>query len=221
MARYIIYGLSEPDTGFLRYVGLTTRSLQARFQGHWSTRNCLKTHTASWLNSLDFRGLKPIIETIDSFDSIEELFEAEAWYIEYFRSLGCNLTNLVPGGQKISFGHKNSYNFSEKMKGNQRGKGNKSRTGQTTSEETRSKLSAALMGNKRTLGIKLSEKTKSKMRKSSPRRKPVIDSIGNIFCSLSDAAKFWKIGLSSIKAAIKKNRPVYLINQTFTLLENP
>jgi hypothetical protein len=91
-----IYGYIDPRNGQLRYVGLSsvgiTRPL--RFTGH-------AAHCLSWIKNLKADNLVPEIEILEEYpDSINfnDLGEEETWYIAYFKSIGCDLTNIALGG---------------------------------------------------------------------------------------------------------------------------
>lgn len=49
----------------------------------------------------EIKGLKPIIESIEEEISTYEIAcEREIYYIDYFKSIGCDLTNMASGGNK-------------------------------------------------------------------------------------------------------------------------
>lgn len=57
------------------------------------------THKNMWVLSLLRQGLKYEIEILEVHESSETLAEAERFYISYFRSIGCHLTNGTTGGE--------------------------------------------------------------------------------------------------------------------------
>ena len=93
-----IYGLIDPTTKMLRYVGQTKGSAVRRFQHHLSTarRRTNKSHVYNWINSLLTEGIRPDLLILE--EDCTELDYFEVFYIEYFKSIGCNLTNLSKGG---------------------------------------------------------------------------------------------------------------------------
>lgn len=99
MERFVIYGLTEPNHGELRYIGKSVTGAAQRLSSHLCPSSLLgRTHKEKWVKSLLKRGEKPEIFVIEACGSKEELNEAERHHIAYFRSIGCRLTNLTPGG---------------------------------------------------------------------------------------------------------------------------
>lgn len=92
-----IYGLFDPRTDELRYIGKTIVPLSIRFNGHISHGKNRRTYCARWIKSLKKENLKPEIFELDTVPCKEWQFW-EQWWIQYMRSLGCNLTNTTPGG---------------------------------------------------------------------------------------------------------------------------
>lgn len=91
-----IYGICDPVTDELKYVGCTKHDLKHRLDRHLSVARYRKTKgfMVEWLKSLDSKGLKPSIFLIEETnDPVDEGF-----YIEYFTSVGCDLLNeMTPG----------------------------------------------------------------------------------------------------------------------------
>ncbi len=117
----LIYGLCEPDTGALRYVGMTSRTLEWRVNAHMRpSQLCEQTHKACWLRSLVEKGLGPDFFVIEEHSSIQLAMEAERFWIQYFRGLGCDLANLTDGGEGMwgfKFSEESKRRMSEKRKG--------------------------------------------------------------------------------------------------------
>lgn len=91
----IIYGLLDPETGELRYVGKTKVSVERRLTNHLCDKS--RNHRTSWIANLKRRGMIPECVIIE--ECSEDIWEeAEMFYISYFSSLGCNLTNSTKGG---------------------------------------------------------------------------------------------------------------------------
>ena len=67
-----IYTLRDPFTNQIRYVGKTIKTLNQRWSIHISRRN--KTHTNSWIKSLQNKGSNPIIELLDEVLDDEWIF---------------------------------------------------------------------------------------------------------------------------------------------------
>lgn len=100
MSRYLIYGLFDPRTSELRYVGKSCSGMVRPGQHFTPTglRREAKTHKTNWIKTVLADGLVPEIEVLEVCESAVELVEAERFFIEYFRSLGCRLTNMTVGG---------------------------------------------------------------------------------------------------------------------------
>jgi hypothetical protein len=131
----IIYGLCEPITGALRYVGKTSKPLQQRVRTHLKDARKKTDHKCRWIQSLVRSGLVPdafVIEEVDGSGDEEEIH-----HIAQFRSIGCDLVNYAPGGRGVTA-------HSEETK---RRIGDANR-GAVVSDETRLKISTAGKGRK-------------------------------------------------------------------------
>jgi group I intron endonuclease len=98
--QYLIYGLVDPRTSELRYVGKSCQGIY-RAQSH-TIPSILKKHSGwcgNWLRQLVTEGFYPEILTFEELPNAEETALAEQFFISYFRSLGCRLTNLTDGGE--------------------------------------------------------------------------------------------------------------------------
>ena len=148
---------------------------QSRFNHHWKERcKGKRTYNKNWLASLSEPPQLVILEEC----SEDEWPQAERSWICDLRAGGLQLTNTAPGGKGgRDFGTKQPESFRAFMKGRKHGIGNKSRTGQLTSAETREKLSKAGKGKKRSnetrdrirnarLGTKHSKETKENISKA-------------------------------------------------------
>lgn len=138
----LIYGFIDPITNELRYIGQSSRGLaEPRAYLKPSVRK-QKRYVCSWIASLyNNYGLKPgIIIIEENIETIDKLNELEAFYIDYYRFIGCKLTNLVPGG-KSRIGQKHTEETKKKI--SEAGK-------RPCSEETKRKISLAKKGRKMT-----------------------------------------------------------------------
>ncbi len=101
MSKAFIYTLADPRDGAVRYVGKTF-DLNQRFGGHTKASRLANqfTHKANWVKQLKALGLKPVMEPLEEFDADDTAAweEAERFWIENLRQLGCRLTNLTSGG---------------------------------------------------------------------------------------------------------------------------
>ncbi len=96
----IIYGLSDPITGELRYVGKSEKGL-SRPRSHASA--CLlkkntNPHKCNWVRKLLSKGLSYRIHVLQELPDSAILGEAEIFWIGYFRGMGCRLLNISTGG---------------------------------------------------------------------------------------------------------------------------
>jgi hypothetical protein len=97
--KYTIYKLIDPTDNKIRYVGLTFNTLKERLKSHRSEKS--KSHKCYWITKLKSQGLDPIIESIEeNISSYETACEREIYFIEHYKSIGCDLTNSATGGNK-------------------------------------------------------------------------------------------------------------------------
>jgi hypothetical protein len=80
-----IYGLFDPRTSELRYVGMTSRTLKERLNKHLHDNT--KTHKTCWIKSLKNINLIPEIFLFEEVPDNEWQYW-EKWYITYFKSIG-------------------------------------------------------------------------------------------------------------------------------------
>jgi hypothetical protein len=101
----VVYGLIDPRTDELRYIGQTV-ALKYRLRHHWKPTSLAKqTYVARWLRGLRADGLRPLARVIEETD---QPYEAEQRWIVHYRNLGCRLTNLQdkgPGGRPKGWHH--------------------------------------------------------------------------------------------------------------------
>jgi hypothetical protein len=156
-----IYGLYDPETDAIRYVGKTNQKLPKRLVAHCQEKR--KCHRTNWIQQLVRRGLRPIIEPIETIFGEWPWQESEKWWIAEFKRLGANLTNNTSGGDGVPnlpaetrarmrlvwLGRKHSIESMEKMR--------RASTGRFCSQETRQKMSAKQRGRKITWVDKVAE----------------------------------------------------------------
>lgn len=92
----LIYGLIDPITLLIRYVGLT--STGTKRPTHHRRASCPDTYCRRWVTSLQRLGLDYEIVTLEVVDEEKRLAETERWWIAYGRACGWPLTNLTEGG---------------------------------------------------------------------------------------------------------------------------
>lgn len=94
-----VYGLHDPETDELRYIGQTTCSLKKRLWSHIGPTNRKKPNYSSrWINSLVEKGLRPEIRLRATAFSQVELDQLEMDHIAQARTDGVRLTNHTEGG---------------------------------------------------------------------------------------------------------------------------
>ena len=191
-----IYGLVDPETKKIRYVGKTVKSLSSRLSNH--LYNAKKTkhnkHLSNWICKLLNKGLKPLIIVLETANK-ENWKDVEMKWIKDTP----NLINLTEGGdgslglchtpeviKKISEakkGHKHSKEWKEKM--------SKFFSNIERTENWKNNISKALKGKKASdqhkknlseshKGYKMPEEQKQKIRnslKGRKRPKEVVDKI--------------------------------------------
>jgi hypothetical protein len=96
-----IYILIDPRDLKIRYVGKTIQPIKKRIYQHMSNHhlNCVKTHKNCWLKSLKKDNYyEPEYLIIDEVNQ-DEWQEKEIYYINLFKSIGCDLVNGTDGGE--------------------------------------------------------------------------------------------------------------------------
>lgn len=185
-----IYALVCPNSGNIRYIGITKRSLKVRLSEHMKERHVNKR--CSWIRSLKNNNLKPEIILLDEVSSDYDFWEQH--YISLFSSFGFNLVNGTLGGMykanltqevknKLSESKK-KYKFTPEHLANMR-EAAKQRRGTKLTSEHIEKVAQKLRGRKHTnetklkisvaqLGRKFTNEEKATCRKSSKSKKPIL-----------------------------------------------
>jgi hypothetical protein len=104
---FLIYGLLDPRTGELRYIGKSCSGLRRPRQHIQPDRLKAHTHKNNWVRSLLKIGLRPKIAVLATSESKEGLSERERELIQKHKEAGSRLTNLTDGGEGTS-GHRKS-----------------------------------------------------------------------------------------------------------------
>lgn len=103
-----IYGLFDPRTTELRYIGKTVKTLEQRLSNHvTSARNCKLQRVARWIRGVILSGHLPEICIIEDVAPGDDWQESERFWIAYYRSIGANLVNTTDGGEGCSGFHHN------------------------------------------------------------------------------------------------------------------
>lgn len=118
MKTTFIYGLKDPVTNIIRYIG-KTNNLKQRLKAHLNPARYKPTHKFNWIKKLREKGLKPTIEIIEEVD-IKVWHEKEKYWILFYKNN--NLVNCKEGGEGLTFA--NNTSFKKGHKSWNEGKGN-------------------------------------------------------------------------------------------------
>lgn len=102
-----IYGLFCPLDGQLKYVGKGNNP-ERRLKDHMTDFRGCEYEKALWIRKLKAQKLKPEMFVVEECH-IDEWKENEAFWIEYFKSLGINLLNKHSGGNGLSVADHGSF----------------------------------------------------------------------------------------------------------------
>lgn len=157
----IVYALCDPDSSFVRYVGITRQKPHDRLRDHIKTaRNGGVVPVCIWIRGLLADGKRPVLHILEcGADWVREV----EW-IAHYRSIHDDLLNVSGGGQGGNLPQRVRDIIAEKNRGRplseeHRLKLSISHKGFQPTAETRAKLSAANKGRKH------SDETKAKMRR--------------------------------------------------------
>jgi hypothetical protein len=99
-SRFLVYGLFDPRSRELRYIGKSSSGLR-RPRNHCKETD-LKRHgrtpKTAWIRSLLSLGLRPLVMVLSEHPSADTLYEEEQRIIKLFRGKGAALKNLTDGG---------------------------------------------------------------------------------------------------------------------------
>lgn len=175
-SKNIIYGLTDPSDGQVRYVGKSMNGLLRPKAHARLSQSKGSTYKDRWVRKLRRLGLNYGIVVLERGIPTEDLYDAEQRWIRHYREIGARLTNLTDGGpgnigwvpspatrKKISRanqGRKHDDEFRQQV--SERMKGNTYALGSTASAETRRKMSESQKGQKRSAEFsrKLSKRMK-------------------------------------------------------------
>lgn len=102
MSPFLIYGLVDPRTNEVRYIGKSASGLERPKQHTMPSflRN-VRTHKANWVRSLLALGLEPSIVVLEDVGCKQDAADVECFWIAQARGLGWPLTNLTKGGDGV------------------------------------------------------------------------------------------------------------------------
>ncbi len=97
----VIYGLVDPTTRLLRYVGQTQQRLLKRLAAHRRAWQGSNSHLPvnRWIAKLREQGLEPEAVVLEGPLQVAMLDEAERRHIATHKTQGADLLNLCPGGR--------------------------------------------------------------------------------------------------------------------------
>lgn len=105
MSNNIIYGLIDPNTDELRYIGQSSIGIRRAQKHCWAyylkpeAKNGQHSHKQRWILKLFSELKKPNIIILETLNSKEDLNESEIFWISYYKGLGSRLTNTALGGK--------------------------------------------------------------------------------------------------------------------------
>lgn len=97
MSSFIVYGLIDPRTKLIRYIGKSCNGLSRPKKVSVYLRG--RSYCKNWIRELCDLGLSYEIIVLSECDSDPLLLTEEIWWIAYGRACGWPLTNLTSGGE--------------------------------------------------------------------------------------------------------------------------
>ena len=134
-AAFLIYGLIDPCTRLIRYVGKSCTGMRRPKKNRLLAPNSVGPYCENWIRSLLVKGLDYEVVVLDTSGDNETLSALERFWIAYGRCCHWPLTNLTDGGEGRSPGFTASAETRAKMSA--------SRKGRKHSEVARAKMSAS------------------------------------------------------------------------------
>lgn len=101
ITKFKVYGLKARESSEIRYIGITSKSLEKRLKQHLQSINYKKdkSYKKNWFNNLIKNNIKLEIELLEDNIEENEIFEKEKQYIKLFKSFGAKLVNGTEGGE--------------------------------------------------------------------------------------------------------------------------
>ncbi len=141
----VIYGLIDPATNEIRYVGYTSKDVNRRLFEHIDeSKHKVTSHKHKWIAKLIKSGSKPEIKILETVND-ENWQDREKYWID---KLGYRLTNSTEGGEgllnpSLDVRNRISEKVTKSLIGNSR------RKGIPHSEETKRNISEGLLNSER------------------------------------------------------------------------
>lgn len=102
-SRFLVYGLVDPVTLALRYVGVSSSGLerpkQHRLDSHLAHND--NKRKDDWIKELKSKGLTYAIRVLEYFDTPEQAHAAEPYWIQWARDIGEHIYNQTAGNDSI------------------------------------------------------------------------------------------------------------------------
>jgi hypothetical protein len=116
--KFKVYCLIDPETNEIKYIGITSRSLNKRLKEHIQKSKFKQTHKDCWIKKLLDKNHIPKIEFLDEVDDYKFW---EPYYISLYKSWGFKLVNSTNGGDYNELSIESKLKISAKLKGNTHG----------------------------------------------------------------------------------------------------
>ena len=206
-SKIIVYGLLDPQTKHLKYIGRSSSGLERPKKHIWNM-NEQKTRYSHlriyrWINSLKEIGEKPFIIVLEECTDEKSVAEAEKKWIKNARLAGYDLTNLSDGGEG-NCGHKSIWKGTKKDPEKVELHAQKMRGRKRSQEQLEQARKKRELLNK----TEVSENTRKRLSETSKHKKPIKDNFGNIYESVNEAAKKLSIKPTSVTRSLKNEKAI-------------
>lgn len=176
MSKYLVYGLIDPQTLMVRYIGKSARGLDRAYaHGRNSYLKNDNTNKGRWIKKLHRLGFDYSVTVLELCESELHALNSEKWWISYAKALGWKLTNHTDGGEQYTFDELTRNKMSLAGKGRPKSEEHrlaisKALTGKAKSPEHKAKVCGANSPMKRPEVVAKSRATKQKIKESDPDR---------------------------------------------------
>lgn len=97
--KYIIYGLTDPDTQEVRYIGKSTSGMKRPMEHKKPCNLKVPSHKVNWIKQLISLNKQYGVIILESLDIPENLDAREIYWIAEYKNRGVILTNSTDGGE--------------------------------------------------------------------------------------------------------------------------